>query len=107
MKHQHQVSFAASIKIGHQNAEALVICDASDVTPVVMWVEVEAKPVPTWVWDLIEADIALGGPCAIAYMTAKAAQSSRPLPAYVAISTSNDERDIARQRERNLINGGA
>lgn len=102
---QPEATFTASVKVGHQNIEATVVCIEQDNEPVVLWVEVDGGPVPTWLWDLIEADIRANGPCAYAYRQAAGIANDRPLQAYVARSAAQDERDRAEVREMAIWNG--
>lgn len=104
---QPENTFTASIKVGHQNITATVVCAEHDGEAVVLWVEVENKPVPTWLWDMIEADMRANGPCAYAYRQAASFATDKPLQAYVAASTAQDERDMAAVREARIWNGEA
>lgn len=104
---QPEATFTASVKVGHQNITATVVCIEQDGEPVVLWVEVDGGPVPTWLWDLIEADMRANGPCAYAYRQAVGTAADKPLQFYVAASAAQDERDMAAVREMAIWNGEA
>lgn len=104
---QPEATFTASVKVGHQNIEATVVCIEQDNEPVVLWVEVDGGPVPTWLWDLVEADIRANGPCAYAYRQAASFATDKPLQTYVARTAAQDERDMAAVRDARLWNGEA
>lgn len=102
---QTETTFTTSVRIGHQSATVTVIALPMNGRIGVMWAEMNHQPTPAWVWDMIEADIDAGGPCRLAYDSARQSVSDKPLQAYVADSAAQEERDRLAVRWDGFLKG--